>query len=265
MIRANIHVLPTALFLLACHAYTAERAGNLEIRSVREDALGHSRTTMSLVYHGRTLTGALTDWSVDPRNPDRIVYASRKPCGTFLFDGATGQTSQLEKGPVVVHALSSDSPDFAASNPWSPNSQYIWLDSDVAEPVAVELRSGARLDLTDALSADHKRLSMTALQWSPDGRRIAAVVQPGGYNDPDRDLVAIALSPLQATYVATMTEGAGHGRILWTTHDFHWEGDQLVTSPAGSNAAIMKRPPDQIRWTATSPRAWRAARGYECY
>src|SRR5205807_3478994 len=182
-----------------------------------------------------------------------------------LFDGATGQTSQLEKGPVVVHAASTDSPDFAGSNPWSPNGQYFLLDNDVAEPAVIELRSGARLDLTDALTADHKRLSMTALQWSPDARRVAAVVQPGGYNDPDRDLVAISLSPLQAAYVATMTEGVGHGRVLWTTHDFHWDGDRPVTAAAGTNAAIMQRPPDQVRWTATPPHAWRAQRGHERY
>ena len=45
---------------------------------------------------------------------------------------------------------------------------------------------------------------MTAVMWSPDSRRIAAIVQPGGYNDPDRDLAAITLSPLSAEYVATM-------------------------------------------------------------
>jgi len=265
VLRANIHRLSAALLLIACHAYTTERAGNFDIRSVREDALGHSRTTMSLVYHRRTLTNFLTDWSVDPRNPDRIIYASRKPCGTFLFDGATGRTSQLEKGPVVVHAASTDSPDFAASNPWSPDGQYFFIDNDISEPAVVELRSGARVDLTDAVSVDRRRLDMNALQWSPDGQRVAVVLQPGGYNDPDRDLVAITLSPLQATYVATMTEGAGHGRVLWTTQDFHWDRGQLVTSAAGVNAAIMKRPPDQIRWTTTTPPSWRQQRGYECY
>src|SRR5207253_10727955 len=69
-----------------CKTHTRERAGHFDIRSVREEFAGHSHTTMSLAYHGRTLADGLTDWTIDPRRPDRIVYASdrgrSRPWGT---------------------------------------------------------------------------------------------------------------------------------------------------------------------------------------
>jgi len=78
-------------------------------------------------------------------------------------------------------------------------------------PIVVDLDRGERIDLTDVLSTGGQRISVTALMWSPDGDQIAVIVETGGYNDPDRDLVVITLSPLHATYVATMTEAVGHG------------------------------------------------------
>ena len=131
------------------------------------------------------------------------MFASREPCGTFLFDGATGDTLTLAD--------------------------------------------------TDALSSGGRRLSMDAMLWSPDSRRIAAIVQPGGYNDPDRDLVAMTVTPASATYVATMTESVGHGLTLWTTSDFHWDGEALVTSAAGRHGPIIVRPAAEIRWAPTAP------------
>ena len=96
---------------------------------------------------------------------------------------------------------------------------------------------------------------MTALMWSPDGHQVAVIVQPGGYNDPDRDLVAITLSPLRAGYVATLTESAGHGLVLWTTADVAWHDGHLVVASRDRRASIIMKSPGQVRWTPTRPGA----------
>jgi len=239
----------------ACITHAREQAGHFEIRSAREDFGGHSHTTMSLVYHGRTLADGLTDWTVDRRRPDRIVYASTTPCGTFFLDAATQRRLVLAPAPIIVHAAEDDSPEFAGSNPWSSDGRYVWIGNDIANPIVVDLDRGERIDLTDALSTRGQRISVTALMWSPDGDQIAVIVEPGGYNDPDRDLVAITLSPLHATYVATMTEAVAHGLELWTTADFLWRSGRLVPASQGQRGSIIIKSLGQVGWTPTRPSA----------
>jgi hypothetical protein len=210
---------------------------------------------MSLLYHRRTLAEGLTDWTVDPRRPDRIVYASTTPCGTFFLDAAAQRRLVLVPAPVIVHAAEDDSPEFAGSNPWSPDARHVWIGNDVANPIVIDLDRGERIDLTDALSAGGERRPMTALTWSPDGDQVAVIVQPRGYNDPDRDLVAVTLTPLHAVYVATLTDTVGHGLVLWTTADFLWRGGHLVPASTGRRGSIIIKAPGQLGWTATRPSA----------
>ena len=189
--------------------------------------------------------------TTDPRRPDRIVYASTTPCGTFFLDAKTERSLVLAPVPVIVHAAEDDSPEFAGSNPWSPDGRHVWLGNDIANPIVVDLEGGERIDLTDAVSAGGQRRPMTALMWSPDGDQVEVIVQPGGYNDPDRDLVAITLSPLRAGYVATLTESAGHGLVLWTTADVAWHDDHLVVPSRDRRASIIMKSPGQLGWTPT--------------
>ena len=238
-----------------CKTHTRERAGHFEIRSVREEFAGHAHTTMSLAYHRRKVADGLTDWTIDPRRPDRIVYASTTPCGTFFLDATTQRSLVLAPVPMIVHAAEDDSPEFAGSNPWSPDGRHVWLGNDIANPIVVDLDGGEGIDLTDALSAGGQRRPMTALMWSPDGDQVAVIVQPGGYNDPDRDLVAITLSPLRAGYVATLTESAGRGLVLWTTADVAWHDGHLVVASRDRRASIIMKSPGQLGWTPTRPGA----------
>jgi len=210
---------------------------------------------MSLVYQRRTLAGRLTDWTVDPRRPDRIAYASTAPCGTFFLDGAGQRRLVLAPAPIIVHAAEDDSPEFAGSTPWSPDGRHVWIGNDIANPIVVDLDRGERIDLTDALSAAGHRLPMTALLWSPDGDQVAVIVQPAGYNDPDRDLVAITLAPLRVSYIATMTDTVGHGLLLWTTADFLWRDGRLVSASQRRRGSIVVKPLGQVRWTPTRPSA----------
>jgi hypothetical protein len=210
---------------------------------------------MSLVYHGRTLADGLTDWTVDPRRPDRIVYASTTPCGTFFLDAATQRAWCSPLHPSSCTRPRTIPPSSQAATPGRSDGRHVWIGNDIANPIVVDLDRGERIDLTDPLSAGGQRLSVTALMWSPDGDQIAVIVQPGGYNDPDRDLVAITLSPLHATYIATMTEAVGHGLELWTTADFLWRSGRLVPASQGRRGSIIIKSLGQVGWTPTRPSA----------
>lgn len=250
-------ISPTvALFVVAmagCTSSSTQREGRFELHSVREDALGHSLTRISLRFGRRVLASELSDWTVDSHHPDRIVFAARVPCGTFFFDGSRGDTVRLADRQIVVHDASRDTPSLAGSTPWSPDGRYVWIDDDIASPSVIDLGTLRRIDLAGAVSSDGRRLSMNALLWSADSRRIAAILQPGGYNDPDRDLVAVSVDPLNAEYVATMTDRTGRGLTLWTVDDFHWDGNHLVVEPTGKNGPIIVRDARDRRWSPTTP------------
>ncbi|PYO28468.1 MAG: hypothetical protein DMD73_05510 [Gemmatimonadetes bacterium] len=147
----------------ACITHAREQAGHFEIRSAREDFGGHSHTTMSLVYHGRTLADGLTDWTVDRRRPDRIVYASTTPCGTFFLDAATQRRLVLAPAPIIVHAAEDDSPEFAGSNPWSSDGRYVWIGNDIANPIVVDLDRGERIDLPFTRRSNSR---LAGVRWS---------------------------------------------------------------------------------------------------
>src|SRR2546430_6682874 len=54
--------------------------------------------------------------------------------------------------------------------------------------------------------------------------------------------VAITLSPLRAGYVATLTESAGHGLVLWTTADVAWhDRSEEHTSELQSQSNLVCR------------------------
>jgi len=193
------------------HDAYSERAGHFDIRSVREEFAGHSHTSVSLAYHRCKVADGLTDWTIDPRRPDRIVYASTTPCGTFFLDAKTERSLVLAPVPVIVHAAEDDSPEFAGSNPWSPDGRHVWLGNDIANPIVVDLDGGERIDLT--------------------------------------------LSTLRAGYVATLTESAGHGLVLWTTADVAWHDGHLVVASRDRRASIIMKSPGQLGWTPTRPGA----------
>jgi len=113
--------------------------------------------------------------------------------------------------PVIVHAAEDDSPEFAGSNPWSPDGRHVWLGNDIANPIVVDLDGGERIDLT--------------------------------------------LSTLRAGYVATLTESAGHGLVLWTTADVAWHDGHLVVASRDRRASIIMKSPGQLGWTPTRPGA----------
>jgi hypothetical protein len=253
--------LAGVLLLGAC-GYSTEKVGNFVVHKHREEFAGHSRTTSRLTYRDKTLSRVLSDITMDPRNPDRVVFASREPCGTFFFDGKAGRLLQIDAGPDVVGS-NEDVAGFQGSSPWSPNGAYVFIGNDVARPTVIELRSGAHVDLSDALSADYHRLSVRAYQWAPSSDRLAVVVEPGGYNDPDRDLAMITLDPLHADYVATMQSDHG-GLLMWTTSDFSWDGDALVASAEGKNGPILRRSPADVRWQAVQPRGYTPPRAPSC-
>ena len=90
---------------------------------------------------------------------------------------------------------------------------------------------------------------MVTSGWSPDGLRLAVILQPGGYNG-DRDLVVMSPTTLAVDYVASM-----RGSLpLWTRGDYRWEGDTLVAARTGAHGPIFVKPAGELAWTVGRPR-----------
>jgi hypothetical protein len=252
------------LFLLAgCAWLDTHRVGNFELRKSRQHFGGHSSGTIALHYRGIQLAEKIGDWSVDPRNPDRIIYTSSgnsEPCGTFFYDGRSGADWKMSSRRMGVHPASDDSPeDDAGTETWSPDGRYVYAGNETGHPVVFDLIERREFDLTDAVSIEGRRLEMDATLWSPDSRRIAVEIAPNGYNG-DRDLATVTLSPLRAEYVASMTGSLP----LWTTTDYYWSGELLVVRPTTKYQPVFSKTPKHITWTSSPPSARAASAARDC-
>lgn len=242
-----------ACLMSACST-TTERAGSFTLRKERETFLGHSSTTISLLHGRRVISQRVSDWSVDPRNPDRIVFSTLvdegSGCGTYLFDARTNASWRLSPRAMIVHPGFEDSPvDAAGTDPWSPDGRYVFAGNDISRPLVVDLVERRIIELSDSLSKDGRRVEVRATVWSPDSRKLAVEVAANGYNG-GRDLAAITISPLSVEYAASMDGSLP----LWTTADYRWQGDALVASAAGKNGPIIRRSLAEVGWTPSAPR-----------
>src|SRR3954454_5137117 len=77
-----------------------------------------SSVQSTLYYKHHLLTRRLTNYSLDPNNPDRILFSSDDishgvdgACGTLLYDGRSRQLTTLRPWPH-------------AGNMWSPDSHF---------------------------------------------------------------------------------------------------------------------------------------------
>src|SRR3982074_453341 len=120
--------------MAACGRGRTTTVGHFVIRTVTEEALGHSLTTVSLSYHGRLLVESAGAWAVQPDNPDRIVYGTfsygdrTKPCGTYLFDGTTNESILMELEPASF-SVGWRPGGRGSTSPWSSGGRFIILDS----------------------------------------------------------------------------------------------------------------------------------------
>jgi hypothetical protein len=200
-------------------------------------------------------------WAVQPDNPDRIVcgafsYGDRtKPCGTYLFDGTTNESILMDLEPASF-SVGWRPGGRGSTSPWSSGGRFIILDSWLV----LDVQWRVPIDLSDAVSADFRRLDFRALQWSPGGERLAAEVSPQGYGG-DTDLILVSVPSLDVEYVATLSAVAPLPAV-WTLDDFHWIGEQLVAVPGTAGRPIAPMPHDALRWHARRPRPARSPRSF---
>lgn len=228
-----------------------ERVGAFVIRRQTAAFAAHSATRVSLWYGFRRITASLSDASVDPRVPERVLFASRSPgdCGTFLFDGRTGRRRQVSTRVMSVHALGQSSPlDFAGVDPWSPDGHYAYAGNDTDTPLVIDLETFRVIELSDAVTIAGRRLGMRPLTWAPDGRRLAVELAPHGFNGR-RDLIAVTIETLDVRYVGSMDRAAP----VWTARDFRWKGDTLAIAGDGHYAHVFRIPEADLEWRTGLP------------
>jgi|tagenome__1003787_1003787.scaffolds.fasta_scaffold20773502_2 hypothetical protein len=207
-----------------------------------------SSVQSTLYYKHHLLTRRLNNYSLDPNDPDRILFSSDDifhgvdgACGTLLYDGRSRQLTTLRPWPY-------------AGNMWSPDSHFVILDRATVH----DLITGQEVDLTNAVSTiDGKRPDFRRLQWSPDSQRLAAsiMVPPPNADDRttvyrDQDLIEITLEPLSVRYVATIADSS----LVWMEEDIRWvDGLLQVTAPSTPKRRIVIKSPESLTWTTRPP------------
>lgn len=219
-----------------------ERAGHFDIYTTPKAAGQH--VSSALYYSRHRLTDYLNEYAVDPNNPDRIIFSSddvyhgnESVCGTFLYDGEARQLIQLRPWPYASRSIS-----------WSSDSRSILLDRATIR----ELATGREVDLTEFVSKKNgERVEVTPLQWSPDGKRLAArLFVSTTSRDPEEDLVEITVSPLRFRYIASLRDSS----LVWTDEQVRWaDGDLQVPVAGTSKQSIFVKPLDDLSWTSNPP------------
>ena len=220
------------------------RSGHFDIYATPKTA--DSVVLSALYYKHHLVTERLNDYSLDPSNPDRILFSSddvfhgaRGLCGTFLYDGRSKQLTQLRRWP--------------AHGGWSPDGKSI-LFEPASHPSVRDVATSDEVNLTGLVSAKEKGkfLELSVFQWSPDSQRLAGALRvlPAALpSEFDWDLVEITIAPLGVQYLATLRGGYPG----WTTDDIAWSGLRLQSVPSSKHGSIVVKPPEGLGWTTTPP------------
>lgn len=219
-----------------------DRAGRFDIYTSPKASDQH--VSSALYYSRHRLTNYLNDYSVDPNNPDRIIFSSddiydskESICGTFLYNGESRQLIQLRPWPYAGRSMS-----------WSPDSRSILLDRATIR----ELATAREVDLTEFVSKKNgERVELKPLQWSPDSKRLAAALSVSTTSrDWGEDLVEITISPPSFRYIASRSGSS----LVWTDEQIRWTGGELQVPVGGTGKQnIFVKPLDDLAWTSNPP------------
>ena len=226
-----------------------ERVGHFDIYTTPKTA--DSSVHSELYYKRHRISERLDGYSLDPNSPDRIEFFSddrfsgEGRCGDFLYDGRTGQMKRLRRRPAFVA--------------WSRDSRSMLLERD--HPTILDLTTDREVDLTDAVSTeDGKRMELQAIQLSPDGEKLAAVVMVAPNNRVrDGDLVEITIASLGVRYIATIRNYVPD----WTEKDIEWRAGRLELAISGTpQRPVTVKAPEKLGWLAIAPTAPQIGRAH---
>ena len=177
-----------------------------------------------IFYKGRVVTKVARKITFSPRNPARLLYTvacakDGSESGVFYLDGA--------RAPVQANPVGMDEPGGWFDSYWSPDDKFVVVPA-YGHQTLVNLQTGQKSDfLSDLFPVKDALASGVQFRgWSPDGKKLAAVVSSTHMRDDrslfhESDLVSIDPTTLMDSYVATMrkSDSWNAGEFSWTAKD----------------------------------------------
>jgi hypothetical protein len=198
-----------------------------------------------IFYKRRLVTKVSGVTAFSPRNPARLLYNAAcakngSESGAFYFSGALA-------APVQVNPLGMDEPGDWFNLYWSPDDKFVIVPA-YGHATLVNLKTGQSLGFLSDLLGSKEAFSSNSQfrEWSPDGKKMAAVVlSTCARNDrslySESELMEIDPATLTKRYVATISkpDGWGVGEYGWVGKDGSY--DLVVDSSVENDSRVYRK------------------------
>jgi len=217
----------------------AEEDGIFRIKTKTATGFGHRHTIATLYAKRRKLGSNLESYRKNPYNPAQVLFTTYdwggKPGGTFFYDDATQRLVRLGPNWYI------DDPE--PKRLWAPGGRLTVITA-LEDVRALNTTTCHVEHLARTLFADGRQRNLTFVGWSPNGTRLAIVVN-GVRGEPSaagQDLLEIDTRTWRPRYVATMSDRPRGTDWCWQPSEMKWR-----PTPAGYLLQPAAAPRDGAR------------------
>ena len=249
LVIALIVVASLSLFLLrgiGFHLPSGSKTdGPLRIEYRTAEAFGHRQTLAALYGKQGLLADYLEAYRRNPTKDSQALFTTHdsedSKGGTFFYDAGTGKVTRLGD-PSNIFAGESD-------ELWAPGGRFAVL-RPVEEIHLFNIEALTTVNLSKILFADGHSRHLTFRSWSPDGQRLAVVVNrvPGQPYLSRQALLEVNSEQGVARYVASMSDRSRGLDWCWQKGEFLWQstpsGYHLAAGPAPADGALVMTEPE---------------------
>jgi len=249
VVIALIVVASLSLFLLRGVGFYlpsgSKTDGPLRIEYRTAEAFGHRQTIAALYGKQGLLADYLEAYRRNPTQDSQALFTTHdsedSKGGTFFYDAGTGKVTRLAD-PSDIHAGESD-------ELWSPGGRFAVL-SPAEEIHLFNIEALTTVNLSKVLFADGRSRHLSFRSWSPDGQRLAVVVNrvPGQPYLSRQALLEVSAAQAVALYVASMSDRSRGLNWCWQKGEFLWRstpsGYRLAAGPAPADGALVMTEPE---------------------